>query len=153
MNYLGELRKLLGHRPLLAVGVTILVLDSENHLLLLRRSDDKCWGPPGGSIELGESTEEAAQRETLEEAGLKISDIALFDVFSGKDQYYCYPNGDEVHMIQIVYVCKDFYGEVQISDEHTEWSWFALGEIPEDLSPPIKPVIEKFKRSYSLLDT
>jgi 8-oxo-dGTP pyrophosphatase MutT (NUDIX family) len=151
MNYFGELRKLVGHRPLLAVGVTVLVLDNENRLLLLRRSDNKCWGPPGGAIELGESIEEAAQRETLEEARLQIGKITFFAVFSGKEQYYCYPNGDQVYIVQIVYVCRDFCGETQLSDEHIEWGWFTLSEMPEDLSPPIKPVIEQFKHSSSLL--
>jgi hypothetical protein len=36
---------------------------------------------------------------------------------------------------------------VNLNDEHTEWGWFDADEIPEDVSPPIKPVIERFKRS------
>src|ERR1700690_1796458 len=141
MNYLGRLRKLVGHRPLLMVGATVLVLANENRLLLLKRSDNEYWGPPGGAAELGELVEKAARRETLEETGLQIENISLFAVFSGKEQSYCYPNGDEVHIVAIVYICKDFFGEVQLSSEHTEWNWFALSELPEDVSPPIMPII------------
>lgn len=147
-SYLEELRKFVGHRPLLMVGATVLVLDKENRLLLLKRSDNKYWGPPGGATELGESVEETARREAFEEAGLKIENISLFNVFSGKEQYYRYPSGDEVHIVTIVYICKDFCGEIQLSNEHIEWGWFALSEMPEELSPPIKPIIRKFVETY-----
>jgi len=149
MNYLGEPRILVGHRPLLMVGATVLVLDNENRLLLLKRSDNKYWGPPGRAVELGELVEEAAQQETLEETGLQIDNISLFAVFSGKEQYNCYPNGDDVHIVAIVYISKDFFGEIQLSTEHTEWNWFALSEMSEDVSPPIKPIIDRFKSSSS----
>ena len=39
-----------------------------------------------------------------------------------------------------------------INDEHTEWRWFSANEIPEDISPPIKPVIEQFKCFISKLN-
>ena len=146
MNYLGELRKLVGHRPLLMVGATVLVLDKDNRLLLLKRSDNKYWGPPGGAIELGETVEETARREVFEETGLKIVDSSLFKVFSGKEQYYRYPNGDEVYIVAIVYICKEFSGEIQLSSEHTEWGWFALSELPDEISPPVKPIIEEFEQ-------
>jgi hypothetical protein len=38
---------------------------------------------------------------------------------------------------------------VKVNDEHTEWRWFEVGQIPEDISPPIKPVIEQFKLIFS----
>ena len=152
MNYLEELRRLVGHRPLLMVGATVLILDRENRLLLLKRVDNLCWGPPGGSLELGEVVESAAKRETLEETGLEVRNLTLLNVFSGPDQFYRYPNGDEVNVVAVVYLCKDFQGEVRLSDEHTESRWFMLSEIPVDLSPPIKPIIEYFQRSSSVFE-
>jgi ADP-ribose pyrophosphatase YjhB (NUDIX family) len=147
MNYFAELRQLVGHRPLLMVGATVLILDGEGRLLLLRRADNKYWGPPGGATEPGELLEETARRETFEETGLQIDGVSLFGVFSGPDQYYRYPNGDEVHIVTIVYVSKVAGREIRLSHEHTEWGWFALSEIPEDLSPPIQPIITQFKRA------
>ena len=149
MNYLGELRKLVGHRPLLMVAATVLVQDGQGRLLLLRRSDNQCWGPPGGAAELGESIEETARRETLEETGLEIEGLELFSVFSGAEQYYRYPNGDEVYNVAIVYICRAIRGQVRLSTEHTEWGWFALSELPEELSPPVRPVLELFGHSAS----
>ncbi len=37
------------------------------HLLLMQRSDNGCWGLPGGYVEPGESVLEATRREVYEE--------------------------------------------------------------------------------------
>jgi 8-oxo-dGTP pyrophosphatase MutT (NUDIX family) len=149
MDYIFELRQFIGHRPVLMVGAAILVLDEQNRLLLMKRSDSGFWGPPGGGTEPGEIVEQAARRETLEETDLLIGEISLFGVFSGPELYYKYPNGDEVYNVTIVYTSKDWRGEIKLSDEHTEWKWCAADEIPDELSPPIKPVIDQFKRTSS----
>lgn len=143
MDYLLELRKLVGHRALLMVGVTVFVFDGQGRMLLLKRRDNDCWGPPGGAVEPGEVVEESAKRETLEETGLEIGGLSLFGVFSGEDQFYRYPNGDEVHNVTIVYISHIQGGEVQISAEHTDWKYFPLGEIPSAISPPIIPILKK----------
>lgn len=148
MNYLGDLRKIVGHRPLLMVGATVLVVNDQNCLLLLKRIDNGCWGPPGGAVELGEVVEKAAERETLEETGLKIGEMNLFGIFSGPDQFYRYPSGDEVYNVTIVYITHDVSGIIRLSGEHTEWRWFMPSEIPENLSPPMKPIIEQFKPTF-----
>ena len=52
MSYLSELRKIVGHRPLLSAGATVLVIKNGKILLNLR-SDTETWGIPGGGLELG----------------------------------------------------------------------------------------------------
>jgi 8-oxo-dGTP pyrophosphatase MutT (NUDIX family) len=134
------------------VGAAILVLDKQDRLLMMKRSDSGFWGLPGGSTEPGEVVEDAAKRETLEEVNLKVGEMSLLGVFSGPELYYKYPNGDEVYNVTIVYLSRDWNGEVKLNDEHTEWRWFAAGDIPENISPPIKPVIEQFKRLVSKIE-
>jgi 8-oxo-dGTP pyrophosphatase MutT (NUDIX family) len=148
VDYLLTLRQFVGHRPILMVGAAILVVDGENCLLMLKRSDSGCWGLPGGATEPGEKVESAARREMLEETGLEIGEMSLFNVFSGPELYYKYPNGDEVYNVTIVYISRDWQGDVTLNNEHTEWNWFAFDEIPEDVSPPILPVIEEFKDRF-----
>lgn len=46
-------------------------------ILLLRRTDNRCWGLPGGAIEPGETLEDAARRERQEETGLVLSQLPL----------------------------------------------------------------------------
>ncbi len=145
MEYIQSLRKYVGHAPILMVGAAILIVDEQDRLLLMKRSDSGCWGPPGGAVEPGEIVEKAAKRETLEEMGLQVGKMSLFGVFSGPELYYKYPNGDEVYNVTIVYLSHDVSGGIQLNGEHTQWRWFAPNVIPDSLSPPIRPVIEKFK--------
>jgi 8-oxo-dGTP pyrophosphatase MutT (NUDIX family) len=154
MDYILQLRELIGHRPILMVGAAILLVDDQNRLLLMKRSDSGRWGPPGGATEPGERVEEAAQRETLEETGLVVEEMSLFGVFSGPELYYRYPNGDEVYNVTIVYLAREWRGEIQINAEHTEFGWFALEDLPapEEISPPILPVIEQFKNHFHRRD-
>jgi 8-oxo-dGTP pyrophosphatase MutT (NUDIX family) len=146
MEYILELRKLVGHRPLLMVGTATLIMDVKHRLLMMKRSDDGCWGLPGGGLELGEAVETAARREVREETGLELGKMRLFGIFSGPEFFYRYPNGDEIYGVMIVYLASDWHGDICLNNEHMEWCWFAVAEIPEDVNPLINPVIEKFKR-------
>lgn len=149
MDYLLELRKHIGHAPLLMVGAATLIVDDANRLLLLHRTDNDCWGPPGGAVELGEEVETAARREVREETGLELGELSLFGVFSGPELFYIYPNGDQVYNVTIVYRARFAGGEIVLNEEHDGWKWFAPTDIPEKVSPPIRPVTEKFKAGCS----
>lgn len=143
-----NLRKMVGSRPLITVGACVLLCSNET-LLLQRRSDNGLWGLPGGSMELGESLEEVAKRELFEETGLEARNLELLDIFSGKDLYYKYPNGDEVYNVVTAYVCSDFDGSIQEDgNEVQELCFFNFEEIPVELSPPDKPVINKFLERF-----
>lgn len=149
MDYILQLRKYVGHRPILIVGAAVFVLDEQNRLLMMKRSDSGLWGLPGGATEPGEVVEDAVKRETLEEVNLEIVEMSLFGVFSGPEFYYKYPNGDEVYNVTILYLSQNWRGEIRLNHEHSEWKWFAADEIPADSSPPIKPILEQFKISFS----
>src|SRR5699024_2014997 len=109
-NYIMDLRKLVGHRPLLQVGASVIVEDAEGEILLQLRSANLCWGYAGGYVELDEVVEDAAKRELLEETGLTAHRLEFFGVFSGPDTHYVYPNGDEVSNIDLVFLCRDYSG-------------------------------------------
>jgi len=144
MEYINGLRKYVGNQPLLMVGSTVLVLDAENRLLMMKRSDNGSWGVPGGAMELGETTEETARRELLEETGLEVDELTLFGVFSGEELYYRYPSGEEVYNVSIVYLAHDVRGTVEFVDgEHYEFQYFKLSHLPENISPPIRPILKR----------
>lgn len=83
-EYILDLRKTVGHRPLLQVGASVIVVDSEGRILLQKRRDNGLWGYAGGSVELDEEVEKAAMRELFEETGLVVNELELFGVFFGK---------------------------------------------------------------------
>ena len=145
MGYILDLRKYVGHRPLIQVGASVIVEDPQGRILLQLRADNHCWGTCGGSIEPDERVEDAARRELFEETGLTAEALTLFGVFSGPELHYVYPNGDEVSNIDIVFLCRSFTGELKPqADEVEKLRFFAIEEIPENLSPPIRPVVEKW---------
>lgn len=144
-NYIMDLRKLVGHRPLIQVGAGIIVEDQNGKILLQLRHDNHCWGYPGGSVEIDETVEEAAKRELKEETGLEAHSLELFGVFSGKDLHYIYPNGDEVSNIDIVFICKEYSGIlVKQDDEVDELGFFSIDDLPTPLSPPIQKTLEQW---------
>ena len=144
-NYIMDLRKIVGHRPLLQVGASVIVVDSDNRILLQLRSDNHCWGYAGGSVELDEVVEDAAKRELFEETGLIAEQLELFGVFSGNDTHYVYPNGDEVSNIDIVYICKQYSGELKCQDGEVDaLKFFHIDEIPENISTPIRKALNKW---------
>ena len=144
-EYMVEMRKLLGSRPIFQNGASVIVVNDKGQILLGLRADNGCWGYAGGSIELGENLEEAAGRELHEEFNITASSLSLYGVFSGKELFYEYPNGDQVYNIDTVYVCRDYSGE-PMADGHElkEVRWFDLAHLPENLSPPTKMITHRF---------
>ena len=155
-SYIMDLRKIVGHRPLLQVGASVIVEDKEGRILLQLRSDNQCWGYAGGSVELDEDVEEAAKRELFEETGLIANKLELFGVFSGKDTHYVYPNGDEVSNVDIVYICKDYSGDLLCQEgEVDELKFFPIDQIPDNISKPIEKQLRQYiasKRDLSNLN-
>ena len=147
-NYIMDLRKIVGHRPLLQVGASVIVEDKQGRILLQLRHDNHCWGYAGGSVELDEVVEDAAKRELYEETGLVANKLELFGVFSGKDTHYVYPNGDEVSNVDIVYICKDYSGDLKCQDDEVdELKFFETEDVPENISPPIRFPLHKYLES------
>jgi 8-oxo-dGTP pyrophosphatase MutT (NUDIX family) len=142
MGYIQELRQQIGHAPIILVGAAVLLLRDE-HLLLLHRSDNGYWGIPGGALEPGETLEEAVVRETREETGLSIDRLNMFGVFFGPELYYRYLNGDEVYNVSVVYRPDTWEGEIRLNKEHDQFFFFDLDQLPDSLSPPIRPVIKR----------
>ena len=144
-SYIMDLRKIVGHRPLLQVGASVIVEDKEGRILLQLRSDNHCWGYAGGSVELDEEVEEAAKRELFEETGLVAKELTLFGVFSGKDTHYVYPNGDEVSNVDIVYICKDYSGDLLCQEGEVDaLKFFPIDQIPDNISKPIEKQLRQY---------
>ena len=144
-DYVKEMRKLVGHRPLILCGASVLCLDGAGRVLLGRRADNHLWSYAGGALELDEVVEDCARRELYEEMGLTAEELEFFFVNSGPEAHYVYPNGDEVSNFEIDFLCRRWQGEPRPLDgEMEELRFFALEEIDlTQVSPPNRRVLKK----------
>ena len=130
-------------------GFGVLIM-KDNKILLGKRHDDPekassdlhgegTWTMPGGKLEYGETFEEGAYREVLEETGIKLKNVKVICINNDKNEY--------VHFVTIGLLSTDFKGFAQVlePDEITEWKWFKSNELPENIYPPSKKVLENFK--------
>lgn len=72
-------------------GAIILSKDDPRSILLLFRANRNDWSFPKGHVELGETGEEAAIREVLEETGLSVEKLSPLTMMN-----YVHPNGNPI---------------------------------------------------------
>ena len=143
MSYIASLREVIGNRPIISMGATILVINQKQEILMQFRSDTLDWGLPGGSMELGETLEEVATRELKEETGLLAEQFELIQAFSGSDGYFKYPNGDETYSVIHLYQAKGVHGALFMEDgESLALEYFSKENLPKKIE----------KRAQTLLD-
>jgi 8-oxo-dGTP diphosphatase len=107
-------------------GISAAIIVSDGRVLMVRRrvkEGELSWQFPAGAIEAGETPEQAAVRETLEETGLKVQAASLI--------------GQRVHpktRREMSYTaCQVIGGEAHVADadELDAVAWVTLNEIPE----------------------
>lgn len=144
MNYIKEMREMIGNKPLLLVGTSVIAV-KDDMILLQRRADTGQWSYPGGYMEVGETPEESAKRELNEETGLIALDLKLYGVFAGENRHFTYPNGHEVYCTDVVYICNDFMASGNSHDDEVlEIMWFPMIAMPKDIISSTKDILEKF---------
>lgn len=125
---------MIGNETLLTVGCGI-IIEQNNQILLQHRTDADVWGIPGGVIEMGEQVEDAARRETLEETGLTAGELELFGIYSGREGYASYANGDQVYSIQLIFLTTTVTGDlIQVSDESHAHQYFDKNNLPDNIN-------------------
>ena len=140
------------------VGVGMMVLNNKGEVLLGKRIDDPikassdlhgegCWTFPGGKLEFGETILDGAAREVLEETGIKV-DKEKTKLISITDEIR-----PDTHYITAGFLCRDFEGEPKAMEpeEITEWKWYNLDNLPENLFLPSAKMIKAYlnKQIYS----
>jgi ADP-ribose pyrophosphatase YjhB (NUDIX family) len=109
-------------RPLFQVFAVAVIFNADREILLVKSTYQRLhpWGLPGGSLEYGESAEEATLREVWEETGLRLEIERLLFVKTW------YPD-----RVGLYYLCKIANGEFHPSDEVSELGYFSLSNLPD----------------------
>jgi len=122
------------------VGVAVLVCQGDKVLLHQRKGPiaQGVWAPAGGHLEYGETIEECARRELLEEAGIEALDMRLGpwtnDVMS------------HGHYVTFFAFITRFRGTPQTMepDKAFDWQWWEWQNLPEPLFPTVRSLITKY---------
>ena len=110
-------------RPFLGVGALIF---EGAKILLVERGKEPLkgyWSLPGGILETGEKLEAAIRREVLEETGLEVEPLSIFEIFErimpdagGRPEY---------HYVLIDYLCRPMGGRLQAASDVSRAEWVA----------------------------
>lgn len=121
------------------------IVIKDKKILLIKRKKQPFrgkWALPGGFVEYGEKTEDAAVREVLEETGLKTKINHLVGVYSDPDRD---PRG---HTITVVYLLEICNGGLKSGDDVSDVKFFDLNHLPElsfDHKDIIKDVLRRVR--------
>jgi len=133
-----------------SVGFGVMLLKDGKILLGKRHEDPEkassqlngagTWTMPGGKLHFGETFEEGAKREVMEETSIILKKAVVICV-----------NQDIIetaHFVTIGLFSEEFEGEAKVTepDEITEWRWFSLDKLPTSLYFPSAKVLENYRQ-------
>ena len=116
----------------------------DGKILLIRRGKEPLkgrWVIPGGTVELGETLEEAVAREVREETGIEVRPREVLLVFDrierqGPDVLY--------HYVIVDYLCDDLGGDLQAASDAQEAAFVARSDLDAyDLPPLARELVDK----------
>jgi len=113
--------------PLLTVDIIIRIGDKEHVVLIRRKNPPHGWAIPGGFVDVGETVEQAAVREALEETTLNVTLQELLGVYSDPRRD---PRG---HTVSVVFLA-DAEGMPRGADDAREARIFEISALPMPLA-------------------
>lgn len=85
------------------------------------------WSLPGGVLEVGERLEDGVRREVLEETGLEVQPLGVFEIFEriNRDE----SNRPEYHYVLVDYLCRLAGGKLRPADDVSRVEWVRRADL------------------------
>lgn len=135
---------------IMGIGIGVIVLNSNNQiLLLLRNSDIKVadsnmryegqYTLPAGKVKFGEEFENAAIRKVKQETNLDIKNARVICLVNDYNEY--------AHYATIGLVCNKFSGNVDLgkTQEHVSYIWTDINNLPKNICKSSVEIINRYK--------
>jgi mutator protein MutT len=130
----------------IGVGVGALIFNEKGELFLMKRgrkakNEVGRWEAPGGTVDFGETLEQAIVREMQEEFGI---DIEVIEQLPATD--HLIPEENQ-HWVPTCFISKIKAGEIpKITEKEKceDIGWFALDDLPQPLSVVTQLVLKTF---------
>ena len=104
-----------------------IIVNGQNRVLLIQRSDSRTFAPPGGGLEFGELPPDGAAREVLEETGLVVAADKLVSVFYWPNEPYPF--------LTFSFRCRVLGGELIPSRESPRVGYYPIVPLPRLVLP------------------
>ena len=118
----------------LVPAASVIVVDADGQVLMIRRTDSGNYSLPGGVMELGESIAEAAIREAKEETGFDVAITGVIGIYSDPGHLIEYTSDGEVRQeFTTVFSAHLVGGKATLSSESSEVTWIdpkAIERVP-----------------------
>ncbi|MBQ2958007.1 MAG: NUDIX domain-containing protein [Clostridia bacterium] len=146
MGYIENLRAKIGHDCVILPGSAVIIRNKEGRVLMQQRKyPHGRWALPGGLMELGESAEETARREIMEETGLSLGALTLLGVYSGKGYLCEAANGDQWYVVTITYIAESYEGIPRVNDDESlAFEWIDPEFLPENTAKTHRIMIGEY---------
>jgi ADP-ribose pyrophosphatase len=128
--------------PRTAVGAVVF---KEGGILLVKRANPPAqglWAIPGGSVRLGETLQQAAEREIMEETGVRIragNPIFVFDAIEPDEQ-----GAIRFHYVIVDLSAEYVSGEPRAADDAADARWIGEGQLAAlDINPATRRLLRQ----------
>lgn len=123
----------------IVVAATAFVLNEQGQVLLLKRSDNALWAPPGGAHDFGESIAETAVRETYEETGIEIRVTGLVGIYTDPHHLMAYSDGEVRQQFALCFRGVPIGGSLHTSPESPQVCWIEQSQLSNlDIHPSVR---------------
>lgn len=115
----------------IVVAVTAFVLDDQERVLLIHRTDNDLWALPGGAQEFGEYIAETVVRETKEETGIDVEVDTIVGIYTNPNHVVEYTDGEVRQQFSICFRARLVGGTETPSDESSEVRWISREQLDD----------------------
>lgn len=125
------------------VGISVFIVNDKNQILLGKRIGKHGggeYGCPGGHMEFGESIEESARREVMEETGMEIEGLEFLRILNLRD----YPPRHYIDIGMLAKIKGNQNPKLMEPNKCEGWGWHDIDNIPENSFAGLPSLVESY---------